>query len=127
MHATLTQVPDIGPTAQGKSLFFTVDRSCRETITVELMSGPQNDQAAAPNFLAEDQRAAAGVQVQTEFPLTVPVCAWCKPRPPALPSPFVSHGICLRHLRALRLQLEGHRGRARRRRTLSAVSEAQLL
>ncbi|HWH71649.1 MAG TPA: hypothetical protein VNT26_19910 [Candidatus Sulfotelmatobacter sp.] len=41
---------------------------------------------------------------QIEFPLVVPVCAWCRPGELGnLGS--VSHGICPRHLRALELQL----------------------
>jgi hypothetical protein len=39
---------------------------------------------------------------QTEFPLAVPVCAWCKPKPGAAVLEIYSHGICPRHLRMMR-------------------------
>jgi hypothetical protein len=69
--------------------------------------------------------------LQSEFPLRVPVCAWCKSKnrsadPGNSPGP-VSHGICPRHLRKLKLELQmrkngGHAAPAtashsRRRRT----------
>jgi hypothetical protein len=40
---------------------------------------------------------------QTEFPLRVPLCAWCHPNPPR--GELVSHGICPRHLRKLKQEI----------------------
>ncbi len=50
------------------------------------------------------------VPLQSEFPLQVVVCAWCKPRnrgadPGNSPGP-ISHGICPRHLKKLKLELQ---------------------
>jgi len=42
---------------------------------------------------------------QMVFPVAVAVCAWCKPKRGATPLPAVSHGICPRHLRMMRLKL----------------------
>ena len=48
--------------------------------------------------------------LQSEFPLWVAVCAWCKPKNPggflrnSLGS--TSHGICPRHLKKLRQELQ---------------------
>ena len=55
-----------------------------------------------------DQMIAA----QIEFPLTVAICAWCKPQDEATAAGTLSHGICLKHLRKLKLQARG--GRAKR-------------
>jgi hypothetical protein len=55
---------------------------------------------------------------QIEFSLVVPVCAWCKPRERGAPG-AVSHGICLRHMKKLKLEARGvvvTRSRARGRR-----------
>jgi hypothetical protein len=47
---------------------------------------------------------------QSEFPLRVAVCAWCKSKDrgvelgPSLGA--ISHGICPRHLKKLRLELQ---------------------
>ena len=46
------------------------------------------------------------ITLQTEFPLTVAVCAWCKPQSRG-ESGTQSHGICLKHLRKLKLQARG--------------------
>ncbi|HEV2435105.1 MAG TPA: hypothetical protein VG077_03835 [Verrucomicrobiae bacterium] len=69
--------------------------------------------------------------LQSEFPLRVAVCAWCKPKrrgvdPGTNPDP-ISHGICPRHFKKLKLELlmkkdAGHPAQAvatpsRRRRT----------
>jgi len=43
---------------------------------------------------------------QIEFPISVAVCAWCEPVRPGASSMQFSHGICLRHLRKLRLELQ---------------------
>jgi len=47
--------------------------------------------------------------LQSEFPLRVAVCAWCKPKrrgvgPGTNPDP-ISHGICPRHFKKLKLEL----------------------
>jgi hypothetical protein len=44
--------------------------------------------------------------LQIEFPLAVAVCAWCRPNELGAAVGEVSHGICLRHLRKLRLDLQ---------------------
>ncbi len=47
-------------------------------------------------------------EIQTEFPLSFPICAWCRPRGliPHHAAGTVSHGICLRHLRKLKLSVQ---------------------
>jgi hypothetical protein len=44
---------------------------------------------------------------QTEFSLAVAICAWCKPNERGSGLGAISHGICLRHLRKLKLQTLG--------------------
>ena len=44
---------------------------------------------------------------QIEFPLAVAVCAWCKPKERGAASGTVSHGICLRHMKKLKLEARG--------------------
>ena len=48
---------------------------------------------------------------QIEFSLSIPICAWCKPGV-AGSAVIVSHGICLRHLKQMRLKLEKRRRKA---------------
>ena len=43
---------------------------------------------------------------QIEFPLSVAVCAWCRPRELGASLGALSHGICLRHLRKMKLELQ---------------------
>ncbi len=43
---------------------------------------------------------------QTEFPLAVAICAWCKPHERGSGLGALSHGICLRHLRDLKLKTQ---------------------
>ncbi len=43
---------------------------------------------------------------QTEFPLAVAVCAWCKPRRQEPAAQVLSHGICPRHLKKLKLEVQ---------------------
>lgn len=74
---------------------------------------------------------AAGLMLasQTEFSLAVAVCAWCKPHEHGERLGAVSHGICLRHLRNLKLEVQGllPRGRSgRRRQPESASADTQL-
>jgi hypothetical protein len=44
---------------------------------------------------------------QTEFSLSVSICAWCKPNERGAGLGAISHGICLRHLKNLKLQAQG--------------------
>ena len=43
---------------------------------------------------------------QIEFPLTVAVCAWCRPREVGTGVAAWSHGICPRHLRMMKLEVQ---------------------
>jgi hypothetical protein len=45
--------------------------------------------------------------LQTEFPMSVAVCAWCKPQKRGSVLGVISHGICLRHLKRLKLTASG--------------------
>jgi hypothetical protein len=47
---------------------------------------------------------------QTELPLSVAICAWCRPDVRGTSLGAVSHGICPKHLRKLKLQLLGQAG-----------------
>ena len=48
--------------------------------------------------------------LQNEFPLWVSVCAWCKPKTRGAASGnspgAITHGICPRHLKKLKLELQ---------------------
>lgn len=44
---------------------------------------------------------------QTEFSLQGAICAWCEPVERGVGLGTVSHGICLKHLRKLKLQTQG--------------------
>lgn len=50
------------------------------------------------------------VSLQSEFPLRVAVCAWCKPKNRGVDLGTglgsISHGICPRHLKQIRLELQ---------------------
>jgi hypothetical protein len=46
---------------------------------------------------------------QPEFPLRVAVCAWCKPRELGATLGALSHGICPRHFREMKLKLQNSR------------------
>lgn len=52
--------------------------------------------------LLEDSAAAR----QIEFPMRVAVCAWCKPKYWGGGPGAVTHGICPRHLRKLKLEAQ---------------------
>ena len=65
---------------------------------------------------------------QPEFALRVAVCAWCKPRELGATVGALSHGICPRHFREMKLKLQNSsrggevlpvRPQARRSRRLS--------
>jgi hypothetical protein len=43
---------------------------------------------------------------QTELPLRIPVCAWCKPRELGAAIGALSHGICPRHFREMKSKLQ---------------------
>jgi hypothetical protein len=43
---------------------------------------------------------------QIEFPLMMTVCAWCRPRELGAGLGALSHGICPRHLRKIKLELK---------------------
>jgi hypothetical protein len=51
--------------------------------------------------------AAQMIASQTEFPLSVAVCAWCRPKEHGQEAGSLSHGICLRHLRKMKLEAQG--------------------
>lgn len=44
---------------------------------------------------------------QLDLSLRVAVCAWCKPRAPLGDIRSLSHGICPRHLRKFKQEVEG--------------------
>jgi len=56
---------------------------------------------------ARESQRDGMIAAQIEFPLTVAVCAWCKPGNQATGAGTLSHGICLKHLRKLKLQARG--------------------
>ena len=66
---------------------------------------------------------------QTELGLSVAVCAWCKPGERGAGLGAVSHGICLRHLRKLKLEVQGllPDGSKRRRSRHAAVDSTEAL
>ena len=43
---------------------------------------------------------------QIDLPLAVPVCAWCRPAELGAGPGLLSHGICPRHLRKIKLKLQ---------------------
>jgi hypothetical protein len=43
---------------------------------------------------------------QIEFPLSVAVCAWCKPKSGQASLTVLSHGICPRHMRMMRSKVK---------------------
>ena len=51
--------------------------------------------------------------LQIEFPMRVPVCAWCKPKGRRVDLGTglgsISHGICPRHLRELKVKLHAEK------------------
>jgi hypothetical protein len=49
---------------------------------------------------------------QIEFPLSVAICAWCRPGELGAALGAVSHGICPKHLRRLKLELQRLSGAA---------------
>ncbi|HLP76625.1 MAG TPA: hypothetical protein VK327_06850 [Candidatus Paceibacterota bacterium] len=62
---------------------------------------------------------------QLDFPLSVAVCAWCEPHPPAGGIGALSHGICPRHLKLVKLEYQGLLPK-RRRRSRSRDDSAQM-
>ncbi|HEX5219197.1 MAG TPA: hypothetical protein VFZ59_06490 [Verrucomicrobiae bacterium] len=64
---------------------------------------------------------------QLDLSLSVAVCAWCKPRVPMGEMGALSHGICPRHLRKVKQELQGILPRRYpRNRTDQAAAEALL-
>jgi len=62
---------------------------------------------------------------QLDLSLRVAICAWCKPRTPLGEIGSLSHGICPRHLRKVKLELQGILPKRRRRaRAHSAQDES---
>lgn len=53
------------------------------------------------------------VAAQIEFPMSVAVCAWCKPVKPGTGLEVLTHGICPRHFRKMRIDLMKHAAAAR--------------
>ena len=64
---------------------------------------------------------------QLEMPIPVAVCAWCKPKELGTGVGTVSHGICLRHLRNIRLEMQGHPVKQLRRITAKSFKSESLL
>ena len=65
--------------------------------------------------------------MQTEFPLSVAVCAWCKPSELGGSLGAISHGICPRHLRKMKIQLlRMAKPRRRRRSVLPEIPDMTL-
>ncbi len=66
---------------------------------------------------------------QIEFPLSVAICAWCRPHELGTGIGAVSHGICPSHLRKLKLQMQSRGGMlpARAPRKTPAVGNEALL
>ena len=60
---------------------------------------------------------------QIEFGLAVPVCAWCKPGERGAVRGASSHGICLRHLKKLKLEAQGRVARRPRRGRLAGQTQ----
>jgi hypothetical protein len=65
-----------------------------------------HDVSVSESFFARlDGRMVAVNATQIEFPLAVAVCAWCKPNELGEALGAISHGICPRHLRKMKIQL----------------------
>jgi hypothetical protein len=68
---------------------------------------------------------------QIEFPLAVAVCAWCRPGELGAGLGALSHGICPRHLRKMKLNLQrtaaGAPKRASRRGRVRNRPDAELM
>lgn len=63
---------------------------------------------------------------QSELPMRVAVCAWCKPKHRGVELGAglgaISHGICPRHLKQLRLELQKQKEVAQRQQTAALPS-----
>ena len=80
-----------------------------------MISGPHSAyKLARMNRLAySGNTRARSAADQTELPLRVAVCAWCEPRELGATLGALSHGICPRHFRELKVGLQSsHPGRA---------------
>ena len=59
------------------------------------------------NLVVRDAETAIDMGAsQIEFSMPVPVCAWCEPRKPGATRVAVTHGICPRHFRQLKLETQ---------------------
>ncbi len=74
--------------------------------------GPEQDAKQAPR--------------QIEFPLKVPVCAWCRPRELGGGLGAISHGICPRHFRQLLLDTQRVFSSAKLNATVTLVRDSYL-
>ena len=54
-------------------------------------------------------RSGGGIMAyrQIDLPMLITVCAWCKPKEPDAVRGSLSHGICPRHLKRLKLEARG--------------------
>jgi hypothetical protein len=68
---------------------------------------------------------------QIELPLAVAVCAWCEPRELGGGVGAMSHGICPRHLRKMKLEVQRTNGavpkRSSRRGPIEIRPEAEAM
>jgi len=68
---------------------------------------------------------------QIEFPLAVAVCAWCRPGELGAGLGALSHGICPRHLRKMKLNLQrttaGAPSRSSRRGRVRSQADVELM
>jgi len=60
---------------------------------------------------------------QLDLSLPVAICAWCKPRGPLGEIGSLSHGICPRHLRKFKLEVQGILPKRRRRAPAHSTQE----
>ncbi len=80
----------------------------RRGIKGEEMVGIAHVETVGTSAPVDSLAPAVILNKQIEFPLLVPVCAWCKPSLKRNPDARdISHGICPRHLKAMRLQIQG--------------------
>jgi hypothetical protein len=63
-----------------------------------------------PRALLDKRAESMTEPLQSVFPLQVAVCAWCKPKGGGVylgdSLGLISHGICPRHLKKLKLELQ---------------------
>jgi hypothetical protein len=64
---------------------------------------------------------------QTEFAMSIAVCAWCKPDEHGGNVGSLSHGICPRHLKKIKLRLHSSAKKRRRSATQKDLKMDALL